>query len=344
MQVPFLGPEKVEQFRSLLQNTKRVALVTHVNPDGDAIGTSLALAQCFRAQGITATVIAPNPFPDFLRWLEGVNDIMIFKHGPSKVKAVLADVDLVMCVDFNSIARVDELGEVLRTMTVPRVLIDHHLKPADDEFALCFSKVDACSSAEVFFHLAKALGWLQYFTPEVAEAVYTGLMTDTNGFQNNCSNASTFRTIAELLELGVDKNKVFDSVYCNYTESRLRLLGYTLNQKMVVLPEYHAAYIALSREELNSFHFQAGDTEGFVNYPLSIKGIQFSAFMSESAEHIRLSFRSRGNFSVNDFARNHFDGGGHLNASGGTAKLTLEETIEKFLNTLERYKNELSSL
>jgi len=279
-----------------------------------------------------------------LRWLEGVNDILIFKHGHSKVKAALADVDLVVCVDFNALARTDDLSGVLREMQAPRVLIDHHLKPEEKEFAVCFSKISACSSAEVFFHLAKALGWTSLLTPPVAEAIYTGLMTDTNGFQNNCSNPGTFRILAELLELGVDKNKAFDSIYCNYTDTRLRLLGYTLNQKMVVLPEYHAAYIALSREELNSFHFQAGDTEGFVNYPLNIKGIVFSAFMSESAEHIRLSFRSRGNFSVNDFARNHFEGGGHLNASGGTSRRTLDETVAYFFKSLEQYKNELSSL
>lgn len=344
MSVPFIEFERVEQFRRLLQNAQRIAVLTHVNPDGDAIGASLALAQCLRAIGKEPTIFAPNPFPEFLHWLAGAKDIVIYKHEPAKARAVLARADMIICVDFNTLARLDDMGDYIRRLPAPRVLIDHHPKPAEEEFVLCLSKVEACSSAEMLYLVIKAMGLLPTLTLPAVEAIYTGIMTDTNNFLNNCNRPDTFRTIAELLDYGIDKERLYESVYNNYSEQRTRLLGYALHEKMVVLPDYRTAYIALSRDELDRFRFQPGDTEGFVNYPLSIKQVVLSCFISENPENIRLSFRSLGSFSVNHFSRVHFDGGGHLNAAGGVSTLSLDETVRKFVQSLALYKDELAAV
>jgi phosphoesterase RecJ-like protein len=342
MATPFIVFDRADQFCRLLQNAEQIAVLTHVNPDGDAIGTGLALVRCLKAMGKKTTIIAPNPFPEFLQWLDGAREMVVYKHAPTKTKNRLNSADLIICVDFNNLARLEELGEYIRTLSSPRVLIDHHPNPAEEEFTVCFSKVEACSSAEVLYNLLKAMGLAPLFTVPAIEALYAGMMTDTNNFLNNCSHPETFRTLAELLEYGIDKEKIHEAVYNNYSENRMRMLGYTLGQKMVTLPEYHTAYIALSRAELDKFQFQPGDTEGFVNYPLSIKDMVLSCFISENTDNIRLSFRSRGNFSVNDFSRLHFEGGGHLNAAGGISRLSLDETVVQFVQTLKQYKDVLA--
>lgn len=343
MPVSYFAPEKIERFRELLQTAKHAVVVTHHNPDGDAIGTSLALTQVLKMQGIATTIIVPNPFPEFLHWLDGVKDILIYKHGHALPKQLLSEADLLFCVDLSALSRMDVLGKFIDTLSIPRVMIDHHLQPELKDFTIAFSDPGACSSAETLYHLIKDLDLLPCMDRTVAEAVYTGIMTDTNGFRHNCSRPEVFHIIAELLQYGIDKDKIYDAVYNSYSDNRMRLLGYALN-KMVVLPEYHTAYIALTKEEIASFHFQPGDTEGFVNYPLQIKDIVFSVFMSENQENIRISFRSRGRFSVNEFARRHFDGGGHLNAAGGISRLTVEETIANFLQSIAQYKDELAAV
>jgi phosphoesterase RecJ-like protein len=336
--------EQVDEFIHLLQDVQRIAVLTHANPDGDAIGTGLALAHCLRALGKNPTVFAPDPFPEFLHWLPGANDIVIYKHARTKARTILDIADMIICVDFNNLSRLDGMAEYIRQLPVPRVLIDHHLKPAEDEFVLCLSKVEACSSAEVLYHIITEMGLLPSLNLSAVEALYTGMMTDTNNFRNNCNRPDTFRTVAELLEYGIDKDRLYDLVYNNYADHRMRLLGYALNEKMVVLPEYRTAYIALSRAELDRFRFQPGDTEGFVNYPLSIKNVVLSCFLSENPENIRLSFRSIGAFSVNRFSRAHFDGGGHLNAAGGTSFLPLDATVQKLIQSLAEYKDELEAV
>ncbi|MDR2358703.1 MAG: bifunctional oligoribonuclease/PAP phosphatase NrnA [Prevotellaceae bacterium] len=326
-----------------MQATKRAVVVTHHNPDGDAIGTSLALAQVLKMLDIDTTIIVPNPFPEFLHWMDGVKDILIYKHGHTLPKQLLSEADLLFCVDLNALSRMDALGKFIGTLPTPRVVIDHHLQPELNDFTIAFSDPVACSSAEALYHLIKDLDLLPHLNMTIAEAIYTGIMTDTNGFRNNCSRPEVFYIIAELLQYGVDKDKIYNAVYNSYSYNRMRLLGYAL-EKMVVLQEYRTAYIVLTKEEIASFHFQPGDTEGFVNYPLHIKDIVFAVFMSENQENIRISFRSRGRFSVNEFARQHFDGGGHLNAAGGISRLTVEETIAKFLQSIEQYKDELATV
>jgi phosphoesterase RecJ-like protein len=343
MPVTYFAPEDIKKFRELLQSTKRAVVVTHHNPDGDAIGTSLALSQVLKQLDIDTTIIVPNPFPEFLHWLDGVKDILIYKHGHALPKQLLSEADLLFCVDLNALSRMDALGKFIDTLPMPRVMIDHHLQPELKDFTVVFSDPKTCSSAEIFYHLVKDLDLLPRLNATAAEAIYTGIMTDTNGFRNNCSRPEIFYIIAELLQYGIDKDKIYNAVYNSYSYNRMRLLGYAL-EKMVVLPEYRTAYIALTKEEIASFHFQPGDTEGFVNYPLHIKDIVFSVFMSENQENIRISFRSHGRFSVNEFARKHFEGGGHLNAAGGISRLTVEETIAKFLQSIEQYKDELATV
>ncbi|MDR0694685.1 MAG: bifunctional oligoribonuclease/PAP phosphatase NrnA [Prevotellaceae bacterium] len=343
MPVPYFTSESIKKFHELLQAAKRAVVVTHHNPDGDAIGTSLALTQVLKMLDIDTTTIVPNPFPEFLHWLDGVKDILIYKHGHTLPKQLLSEADLLFCVDLNALSRMDALGKFINTLPTPRVMIDHHLQPELKDFTIAFSDPKACSSAETLYHLIKDLDLLPHLNITIAEAIYTGIMTDTNGFRNNCSRPEVFYIIAELLQYGIDKDKIYNAVYNSYSYNRMRLLGYAL-EKMVMLPEYRTAYIVLTKEEIASFNFQPGDTEGFVNYPLHIKDIVFSVFMSENQENIRISFRSRGQFSVNEFARQHFDGGGHLNAAGGISRLPVGETIAKFLQSLEQYKNELGTV
>jgi phosphoesterase RecJ-like protein len=343
MPAPFFTPEKINTFRALVQAAKHAAIVTHVNPDGDAIGTSMALRHCLQSRGIETTVIVPNLFPDFLHWLDEDNAILVYRNGHTKPQAALAAADIIFCVDFNNLERIDELGKFIAGTPAPRVLIDHHLQPEEAAFAVSFSKVEACSSAEVLYHLLIAMDWLPSLSAPAAEAIYTGIMTDTNSFRNNSSRPETFYAVAELLKLGINKDKAYAAVYNNYSSDRMRLLGYALG-KMEVMPHCRTAYIALTKEELTSYSFRPGDTEGFVNYPLHIKGIVCSAFMLENAENIRLSFRSFGAFSVNEFARKHFDGGGHLNAAGGISKQSLPHTIEKFIQSIQACKDELAAV
>jgi phosphoesterase RecJ-like protein len=343
MSMSYFSPESIKKFRDLLQPAKRAVVVTHHNPDGDAIGTSLALQQVLKMQHVDTTVIVPNPFPEFLHWMDGVKDILIYKHGHTLPKRLLSEADLLFCVDLNSLSRLDILGKFIETLPTPRVVIDHHLQPELSEFTVVFSAPETCSSAETLYHLIQDLDLLPQLNGTIAEAIYTGIMTDTNGFKHNCSRPEIFRIVADLLQHGIDKDKIYNAVYNNYSYDRMRLLGYAL-EKMVVLPEYRTAYIALTKEEIASFHFQPGDTEGFVNYPLHIKNIVFSVFLSENQENIRVSFRSRGRFSVNEFARTHFEGGGHLNAAGGISHLKVEETIAKLLQSIEPYKDELAAV
>ncbi len=317
----------------------------HVNPDGDAMGASIAMAQCLRLlyPEKEMIVVSPNHYPAFLGWMEGSADVLVFKDNRKGVKEVIITSDLIICLDFNALSRLEDLGDFIASTAIARVLIDHHIQPVKEEFLLIISDINASSTSEIVYRLMQPM--LKVPIPvSAAEAIMTGMMTDTNTFRDNASNPETFQVVAELLQLGVDKNKVTSNIYDNFSPSRMKLLGYALGEKMVVLPEYNTAYIALSQEELDKFNFQPGDTESFVNFPLNIKNIKVSAYISEQPDGaIRMSFRSRGNFSVNDFARAHFSGGGHRNAAGGRSTSSLSDTIAAFVAQLENYKDELQS-
>lgn len=334
--------ESIADLENLLQTVHNVAIVTHVNPDGDAIGSSLGWAGFLRQRGINATVIVPNRFPDFLKWMAGSEDIIIYNDNKELAESCLSKIDVLFCLDFNNVHRLENLGDYIDTLSCKRVLIDHHLEPSPD-FFLTFSVVPISSTCEIVYRLISALGGEKQINKEMAESIYTGIMTDTGAFSHNASDPELFRIVANLLECGIDKPKIHAEVNNNFSSDRLILLGYTLHQRMKILPDYHAAYIYLTRAELESYNFEPGDTEGFVNLPLGIKGIILSVFFSESPNGtIKISFRSRGDFSVNDMARKHFNGGGHKNAAGGKLELSLKESTLFFEKVLEEYKDELN--
>jgi phosphoesterase RecJ-like protein len=332
-------------FCDMMRRSKKISLVMHVNPDGDAMGSSIALSHCLRVlmPNLEIAIIAPNRYPGFLSWMDGANNVLVFREHRKVVKEAIATSDVLICLDFNSLSRLEDLGEFIGSTSIPRVLIDHHIEPKKEEFLLAISDVKVSSTSELIFRLAQAI--LPGAMPRAAaDAIMAGMITDTNMFRDNSSNPETFKVVAELLKMGVDKEKITSLIFDNFSISRVKLLGFALSEKMVVLPEYHAAYISISQNELDKFSFQPGDTEGFVNYPLNIKGVNISAYISEQADGTtRFSFRSRGTFSVNDFARRHFLGGGHKNAAGGRMDATLDKAIAEYIKQLEYYKDEISA-
>ncbi len=330
-----INPELKKLVNDRLDNTGTIVIISHVNPDGDALGSSLALWHYLKRTGRDAVVIMPNQYPDFLKWLPGSDDILFFSKSKSAARAI-QNAGVIFLLDFNSPGRADKAGELITESNAFKILIDHHPNPAD--FAdLVISDTLASSTAELIFRFIETTGNPDLIDDISGTCLYTGMMSDTGSFNYNSSRPETFRVLSELLKRGIDKDFIYSMVYDNYSVNRMRLLGYCLDKKMVVLPEYKTAYISLTLEEKKNYKYIRGDAEGFVNYPLSIKGIVFSAFFMENDDHVKLSFRSKGNFDTNIFAENNFDGGGHVNASGGESKLGLQETIDNFVSLLPKY-------
>lgn len=315
--------------------------MTHFNPDGDAMGSSLALYNYLIKTGKSATVITPNDYPDFLQWLPGNKKVVEYSSNPKKSASLIAKSDLIFTLDFNNYSRLEGLGELLKESTAAKVLIDHHQQP-DTYATLMYHDVKACSTCELVYEFIVGLGGKKLIDKDIASCLYTGIMTDTGSFRFDTVTPATHHILAHLLETGIVPSDIHSAIYDTYSESRVRLLGYCLTEKMVVLPEYQTAYISLSEKEQNRFRYKKGDTEGIVNYPFSIKGIRFCAFFSEGDGKIKISFRSKGKFDVNRFAREHFNGGGHINAAGGRGNVNdLNATIKEFLALLPDYKKEI---
>lgn len=320
----------IDKLKDLLKPGVKAAIVTHINPDGDAIGSSLGWADFLREQGLEVAVITPNSCPDFLAWMHRADEITVFDKQKDATKEILDSAELLFCMDFNSISRLETLGEYINTLHLPRILIDHHLNPPVEEYSLVFSETTASSTSELVYKLIMQLTGNSLIPPHRAEALYAGIMTDTGEFSHSCT-ADLFRLVAQLIDCNIDRNRVHTAVYNNFTETRIRLIGYSLYERMRVIPEHRAAYIYLTKAELDRFNFAPGDTEGLVNIPLTIKGVRLAALFTESAMgYIRVSLRSVGDFSVNELAKAHFNGGGHKNASGGKSFRTMQETIEYF--------------
>jgi bifunctional oligoribonuclease and PAP phosphatase NrnA len=333
--------QNISAFREYLDQPRKAIILTHVKPDADALGSSLGLARYLKKKGHTVHVITPSDYPDFLGWMPGNNEVVIFqKEKPQAAQKLISQADIVFCLDFSSLNRINELGEMVRASTAKKVLIDHHLEP--EKFA-DFEQWDdtAASTAELVYQLIDQLGDKGLIDAPLADCLYAGIMTDTGGFRHSNTNYKVFNIAGALVASGADPSKVSKLIYDTNTVERLRLMGYVLSEKLQVLPEYRTAYITLSSEDLKKFASQTGDTEGLVNYGLSIKGIKLSVLLSDRKENIKLSFRSLGDFSVNDLARKHFNGGGHRNAAGGQTNLTLEQTLQKFMDLLPQYKEEL---
>jgi phosphoesterase RecJ-like protein len=333
--------EKLQEFKEYISNPKKMVILTHFKPDADALGSSLGLAKYLKKKGHMVKVITPSDYPDFISWMPGNKEVLIFqKDKPEKAGKLIREAEMVFCLDFSSLNRINDLGEMVRASNAKKVLIDHHLEP--ERFAE-FEQWDgsAASTAELIYELIAALGDETLIDNEIADCLYAGIMTDTGSFRHSNTSYKVFQTASALVKLGANPYKVSKLIYDTNTIERLRLMGFVLSEKLQVLPEFRTAYIVLTAEELKRFGSQTGDTEGLVNYGLSVKGIRLSVLISDRKENIKLSLRSLGNFSVNEMARTHFEGGGHRNAAGGQTVLTLDETVKKFLDLLPSYKTEL---
>lgn len=333
--------EKLQEFKEYISNPKKMVILTHFKPDADALGSSLGLAKYLKKKGHMVKVITPSDYPDFISWMPGNKEVLIFqKDKPEKAGKLIGEAEMVFCLDFSSLNRINDLGEMVRASNAKKVLIDHHLEP--ERFAE-FEQWDgsAASTAELIYELIAALGDETLIDNEIADCLYAGIMTDTGSFRHSNTSYKVFQTASALVKLGANPYQVSKLIYDTNTIERLRLMGFVLSEKLQVLPEFRTAYIVLTAEELKRFGSQTGDTEGLVNYGLSVKGIRLSVLISDRRENIKLSLRSLGNFSVNEMARTHFEGGGHRNAAGGQTVLTLDQTVKKFLDLLPSYKTEL---
>ena len=331
----------IASVKELLSKEKQqIAIIPHEHPDGDAIGSAIGLAEVLVSSGHQTRIISPTDYPDFLKWFISKTEITVYNDHKKRAKSIINESDLLFCVDFNEASRAGKMEQQILNYGKPKILIDHHPYPT----SFCnytISEVHYSSTAELVYDVVCKMKMKKYITPGAAEALYTGILTDTGSFSHNTSNPNTFKVVSELMKFGIDTQKIQSGVYHNFSASRMKLLGYCLNEKMVVFPELRTAMISLSKKELEDFQFKTGDTEGFVNFPLAINDIVFSAFFTERDGLVKASFRSKGNFPVNHFSRDHFNGGGHLNAAGGDTKLSLEKAVEKFTQLLPSYKHQL---
>jgi phosphoesterase RecJ-like protein len=333
--------QNLEAFRQYFDSPRKVVILTHFKPDADALGSSLGLSGYLKKKGHAVNVITPSDYPDFLTWMPGNNEVLVFhKEKPKAAEDLINQADAIFCLDFSSLKRINELGLMVEKSSAKKVLIDHHLEP--ENFA-DFEQWDekAASTAELIYRLIAELDEVNLIDENIANCLYAGLMTDTGGFRHPNTTIDVFTTAAALVRRGANPSKVSKLIYDTNTLERLRLMGYVLSEKLHVLPQYKTAYITLSAEDLKKFSSQTGDTEGLVNYGLSIKGVRLSVLISDRKENIKLSFRSLGDFSVNEFSRKHFEGGGHRNAAGGQTNTSMEETLKKFLDLLPLYKDQL---
>jgi phosphoesterase RecJ-like protein len=325
----------------LFTQPKKIFITSHSNPDGDAVGSALALYHFFSADGHDVHVMVPNAFPDFLKWLPGQEKVLFYEDSKDLCDRLFREAELLFSLDYNAPSRIGDATESFIRSQATKILIDHHIEPERNAYDHCFSTTQTSSTSELVYQFMEVLG-REKINRAIAENIFAGIMTDTGSFSYNCNYVSTFRIAADLIALGVDAGRINREVYSSNNESRIRLLGYALDRKLTVVGDFHTAYIALTKEELDAFNFQTGDTEGLVNYALSIKGIRFAALFTEKDDKIRISFRSNGSFSVNDFARKHFEGGGHKNAAGGDSFLTMDQTIDAFIRLLDDYKKDLT--
>lgn len=333
---------KTVAIQKIIDEGRDFAIFAHRNPDGDAIGSSLALASYLRNKGKSVSVVMPNDYPQFLKWLPGACDIMVYESDKERCEKVVKGCNAFFCLDFNSLSRIAELGEIADKLACPSVLIDHHPQPAD-EFTVMISHPEACSTCELVFKLITELSGVDVVTHDIAECIYTGMMTDTGNFAYASNRKDIYLILAELLGKGIDKDKIYRNVFYNYSVSRMRMFGYVMNRKLRVFPKSNAALLTLTNEELKRFNAIKGDTEGLVNMPLQIKGVRFSCFLrEEQSGKINVSLRSVDDFPCNKVASEFFNGGGHKNASGGEVKDTMDAAVKLFNKVLQKYKEELT--
>ncbi len=335
--------QKIKRLKAFLNTPKKVIITTHYKPDADALGSSLGLAGFLKKKGHQVTVISPSDYPDFLKWMSGEKDVINFEADNEKKSAKLVEeADIIFCLDFNCLTRINKLGEYVAEADAVKVLIDHHPDPKRfAEYELWSTQ--AAATAELIYEFINLLGGRTAIDQDIAECLYAGIMTDTGQFKHPSTTKNVHEVTADLIGLGADIAKVGRNIYDNNSLDRLKFTGFALSKRLKVLEPQHTAYFRISKADLKKYNSKTGDTEGLVNYALSLKGIVFSAVIIERPETIRMSLRSKGNFSVNDFARKHFSGGGHPNAAGGKSDLSLDETVEKFEQLVKTYEKQLNN-
>ena len=331
---------EIEAIKSLLATPKKITIIPHRNPDGDAMGSTLGLYHFLLKLNHQPIVVAPNDFPNFLAWIPGSENVLVYENDKLNCTQILKDAEMVFNLDFNALHRTGEMEHVLNKLTAPFIMIDHHQKP-DTFAAVTYSDTSFGSTCEMIYNFISYLDQTELIDKTIGTCIYTGIMTDSGSFRFPSTTSKTHRVIANLIDLGVRNSDIHNHVFDSNSYTRLQLLGRAL-QNMKLLPEYKTSYITLSQKELDEFHYQKGDTEGIVNYGLTIKGIHFAAIFIEHKDEniIKISFRSQGSFDVNQFARDHFQGGGHINAAGGKSYDTLQNTISKFEKIIATIKIE----
>lgn len=332
--------KEINNIKKVLATAEKIVITSHKNPDGDAVGSILALFHFLRLLNYEVHAILPNNYPDFLSWLDENDDIRIFSKNREICRELIINADVIFCLDLNALSRLDEMEEPVRQSAGIRIMIDHHPFPAPD-FTHIISTTNTSSTAELIYQFISKLNASITINKSIAEAIYVGIMTDTGSFSFSCNFEQTYLVVANLIKSGIDVAKIHQLVYDTYSEDRMKLLGYCLSQRLEVINDLSTAYIYLTKDDLKMFNYRMGDTEGVVNYALALKGINLAILLTERNGYIRMSFRSKGNFSVNELARIHFDGGGHKNAAGGNSYFPMNETINNLLEILNEYKNQL---
>ncbi|MDD6888846.1 MAG: bifunctional oligoribonuclease/PAP phosphatase NrnA [Bacteroidales bacterium] len=331
-----LDENKIKELRKLLETCDNIVITSHIAPDGDAIGSSLGLAGVLNAIGKTVKVITPDMPPRNLMFLPGAKEIVVYSKYSEFAEKLIHDADLIFALDYNDLKRIDKVGDAVASATAPKVMIDHHLMPSDF-VDVKISHPEVSSTSMLVFRVLCRLELFPYIDKNVAACIFTGMMTDTGNFSYNSNDPDLYVVISELLKKGINKDAIYSKVYNSNTADRLRLNGYAIAQKMKVYENYRGALITLTRDELNSFHYQKGDTESLVNMPLSVPELVFSFFLREENDYIKVSSRSKGNFPVNKICEDHFNGGGHKNAAGGEFFGSMDDAIARFEQVIPDY-------
>lgn len=331
-----------EKNLELLAEPRNIVITTHHKPDGDALGSSLGIYHWLKAKGHRVEVVLSSDFPSFLDWLPGREEVIIYPEAPTKAKDLFQQADIIFCLDYSALSRTNILEPIIRDTKAQKWMIDHHLEPESfSDLSLWDSKA-AATAQLVYTFISQLCQDRSSITPEIATNLYTGIMTDTGSFRFRSTSSEVHRIIADLIDAGADNCSIHEQVFNSSTESRLKFLGYSLLNRLEVIPEYNTAFFSLTKEDLIKFNVTTGDTEGLVNYALSIKGIRLAALFVDRTELIKLSLRSTGDIPCNKICREHFNGGGHLNASGGSSHESLDNTVARFKSILPQYREILT--
>lgn len=333
--------EVIEKIKKIVTENQTFMITTHHNSDGDAMGAATAMAEVLRQMGKTVKIILPNDFPAFYKWLHGVDDIINFGRTPKDAQAFLANTEVEICMDFNNLGRIDRLEAELAKSERQRIVIDHHLG-LDMPANAIVSVPEASSTCELLYHVLQACGYGSYINKDVAESIYTGILTDTGRLDYSSSYSAVYQVVGALVDMGIRKTYIHDNIYNVYSYNRMNLLATVMKENLVFLPKYHAAYMTITIKNQKEHKFQLGDSEGFVNVPLQISDVKFCALFTEyEKSQVKVSLRSKGNFPASSFATDYFMGGGHFNAAGGRFTGSLQEAVQTFCDGLKQYKDKL---